>query len=118
MSGHRFVRPGQVAPDRPAPDACMECGRAEAGHRPAVTGQLEEQAAALGAALALWATRDDSRAQPEVSQAGHAAIDAIDAILAGLHLARQQLIGEIRDHQDAAMARADELLARYRDGAP
>lgn len=34
MSGHRFVRPGQVAPDRPAPDACMECGQPEAGHRP------------------------------------------------------------------------------------
>jgi len=24
-SEHRFVRPGQVAPDHPAPDRCMEC---------------------------------------------------------------------------------------------
>jgi hypothetical protein len=96
----------------------MECGRAEAGHRPAVTGQLEEQAAALGAALALWATRDDSKAQPEVTRASHAAVEAIDAMLAGLHRARQQLVGEIRQAQDAAMARADALLARYRDGAP
>jgi hypothetical protein len=30
--GHRFVRPGQVAPDRPAPDACMHCGEPFAAH--------------------------------------------------------------------------------------
>jgi hypothetical protein len=33
--GHTFIRPGQVAPDRPAPDRCMECGRPEADHRAA-----------------------------------------------------------------------------------
>lgn len=32
---HGFVRPGQVAPDRPAPDECVRCGWPEAGHRPA-----------------------------------------------------------------------------------
>jgi hypothetical protein len=31
-SNHQFVRPGQVAPDRPAPDRCMQCGRTEAEH--------------------------------------------------------------------------------------
>ena len=30
---HRFIRPGQVAPDRPAPGHCMRCGRPEADHR-------------------------------------------------------------------------------------
>jgi hypothetical protein len=29
---HRFIRPGQVAPDRLAPDHCMRCGRPEAEH--------------------------------------------------------------------------------------
>jgi hypothetical protein len=44
VSGHKFARPGQVAPDRPAPDACMECDRAEAGHRPAVTDEARQLA--------------------------------------------------------------------------
>jgi hypothetical protein len=39
VTGHRFVRPGRVAPDRPACDACMECGQPEAGHRPAGADQ-------------------------------------------------------------------------------
>lgn len=43
MSGHRFVRPGQVAQDRPPRDACMECGRPEAEHnlREAMEAVLE-----------------------------------------------------------------------------
>lgn len=32
VAGHVFIRPGQVAPDRPARDARMECGRPEAEH--------------------------------------------------------------------------------------
>jgi hypothetical protein len=39
-AAHSFVRPGQVAADRPAPDACMECGQPEAGH-PAPGGQCD-----------------------------------------------------------------------------
>lgn len=40
---HRFIRPGQVAPDRPAPDRCTECGRPEAEHplREALAAVLE-----------------------------------------------------------------------------
>jgi hypothetical protein len=30
---HRFIRPGQAAPGRPAPDHCTRCGRPEADHR-------------------------------------------------------------------------------------
>lgn len=29
---HPFVRPGQVAPDLPAPDNCVQCGKPEAAH--------------------------------------------------------------------------------------
>ena len=35
MSGHEFVRPGQVAPHLPPPDNCMACGQPEASHRSA-----------------------------------------------------------------------------------
>jgi hypothetical protein len=42
-------------------------------------------------------------------------VEAIDAMLAELHRTRQQLVTEIRQHQDAAMARADALLAQYQD---
>ena len=47
MSGHQFVRPGQVAPDRPAPDNCVVCGLPEAAHRSA------ELAARITAAAAV-----------------------------------------------------------------
>lgn len=39
-----FVRPGQVAPDRPAPDACMRCGRPEKDHH---AGPFETERQAL-----------------------------------------------------------------------
>ena len=29
---HPYVRPGQVTPDRPAPDQCMVCGEPGASH--------------------------------------------------------------------------------------
>jgi len=31
-ASHPFIRPGQVAPDHPAPDACMQCGEPFAEH--------------------------------------------------------------------------------------
>ncbi len=39
---HSYVKPGQVAPGQPAPDACMECGapRNANGHRAALTERL------------------------------------------------------------------------------
>jgi hypothetical protein len=48
VSGHSFVRPGQVAPDRPAPDACMQCAGPEAAHGPGVP-----------TACPPWCNRDD-----------------------------------------------------------
>jgi hypothetical protein len=32
VSDHEFVRPGQVRPDLPARDACMQCGQSEGVH--------------------------------------------------------------------------------------
>jgi hypothetical protein len=103
--------------DRTNPDGgpCLRCKGT--GTDPDPAARLDGHLGALGAALAVWATRDDSKAQPEVSTAGHTAVEAIDAMLAELHRVRSRLVGEIREHQDAGMARADALLARYRDGA-
>jgi len=46
------------------------------------------------------------------------AIDAIDTALAALHHIRAGWITEIRQADDQSAARADELLARMRDGPP
>jgi hypothetical protein len=91
-------------------------GCEETGITGDIPGDLDDHLGDLDAAMATWATRDDDKAQPEVTRAGHAAVEAIDAMLAELHRARQQLVAEVRQHQDAAMARLDELLARHQDG--
>jgi hypothetical protein len=55
---HRFIRPGQVAPDRPAPDACMQCGQPEAAHerRAGDPGQI--------AASSIWGVAFDEVMRP------------------------------------------------------
>ena len=68
----------------------------------------------LEAALALWASRDDTKAQPEVRHAANDAIDAVDTALRELHGIRGQLVGEIRASDDATAVRAADLLARVR----
>jgi hypothetical protein len=68
----------------------------------------------LGVALAQWAARDDTRADPHARRAANTAMDAIDAALAELYELRARLVTEIRASDDAADARADELLARHR----
>lgn len=78
------------------------------------TGRLDGHNGVLGVALAQWAARDDSKAQPEIRRAANSAMDAIDAMLAELHALRARLVGEIRASDDAAAARADELLGRAR----
>ena len=75
---------------------------------------LHDQIAILGVALARWAERDDTTAQPEVRQAANTAMDAIDAMLARLYAARSALVTEIRQSDDAAAARGDTLRARIR----
>jgi hypothetical protein len=81
------------------------------------TGRLDDHLGVLGVALAQWMARDDSRPQPEVRQAANTAMDSIDAMLAELHQLRARLAGEIRQSDDLAAERADQLLARLR-GVP
>jgi hypothetical protein len=75
------------------------------------TGRLGEHNGVLGVALAQWAARDDSRAQPAIRRAASTAMDAIDAMLGELYALRGRLVGEIRSSDAAAAARADALLA-------
>jgi hypothetical protein len=77
----------------------------------ALHGHLGE----LEAALALWAIRDDTKAQPGVRQAANNAVDAIDGALRELHGLRSQLVSEVRAADDATMARTEELLRRLRE---
>ena len=103
MTGHRFVRPGQVAADRPARDACMQCGRTEAQH---TVGGLGLDVRILARELAEWSHRDASTAPPEVREAANTAMRAIDRMLAELHELRSQLLSQMRQYDDATAARA------------
>jgi hypothetical protein len=67
---------------------------------------LQDQVGILGVALARWAGRDDTQAQPEVRQAADTPpVDAIDALLARLYAARSALVTQMRQSNDAAAAR-------------
>jgi hypothetical protein len=65
----------------------------------------------LDIALARWARRDDTKAEPAVRRAANDAMDAIDATLRELHAMRARLLDEMRASDDATAARADALLA-------
>jgi hypothetical protein len=80
----------------------------------ALRGHLGE----LETALALWATRDDAKAQPGVRRAANDAVDAVDAALRELHGLRSWLVPEIRAADDATKARTGELLRRLREEGP
>jgi hypothetical protein len=77
----------------------------------ALRGHLGE----LETALALWATRDDTKAQPDIRQAANDAVDAIDAALCEFYGIRSQLVSEVRASDDATMERASALLRRIRE---
>ena len=49
-------------------------------------------------------------------EAGCEAIKDIDQLIAQLHQVRAQLVSELRQNQDLAVARANELLDRLADG--
>ncbi len=76
--------------------------------------QLREHVDTLALALARWAYRDESKAQPEVRQAANVAVESIDAALWQLHRIRGRLVDQIRRSDDAAAARVDQLLAECR----
>jgi hypothetical protein len=79
-------------------------------------GRLENLSGVLGVALAYWADRADATDKGAARSAAITGCDAIDSMLAALHSARAQLLGEVRAHDDATAARVDALLAR-RGGA-
>jgi hypothetical protein len=76
--------------------------------------RLDGHLGVLGVALAQWAARDDSKAEPDIRRAANTAIDAADAMLGELHALRARLVTEIRESDDIAAARADALLDRCR----
>jgi hypothetical protein len=76
--------------------------------------RLDAMTGVIGVAVAQWAIRDDTKAQPEIRQAANTAVAAIDDMLTALHKARQQLVTEIRAADDANAARVDAMLAEYR----
>jgi hypothetical protein len=76
-----------------------------------VHAKLEDPMGVLAIALGQWQDRDDTKAQPEVRRAANTAMDAIDAMLAGLYQMRSRLVGEIRVSDDANGARVDAMLA-------
>jgi hypothetical protein len=71
---------------------------------------LDAQLAVLGIAAAQWATRDDSKPQPDIRRAASTAMAALDDMLITLHRLRGQLVTEIRKSDDASLVRADALL--------
>jgi hypothetical protein len=77
-----------------------------------MTGRLSEHADVLETALERWAARDGSKADACARQAANVAVDAIDGLLRELHQLRARLVGEIRESDDQAAVRVDELLAR------
>ncbi len=70
----------------------------------------------LGIWLAIWETRDDSKAQPEIRRHANDAVDAIDGMLAELTSVRSRLVTEIRASDDATAARVDAMLRDQRGG--
>ena len=87
-------------------------------HSPTISIRaLDAQLGVLGIALAQWAVRDDTKAQPEIRQAANVAVATVDDMLATLHRLRGQLVSEVRQSDDASAARADALLAKYREQA-
>jgi hypothetical protein len=76
---------------------------------------LREHVEALSGALAHWAYRDNSKAQPEVRQAANVAVESIDAALAELHRIRGRLASQMRQSDDAAMRRTEALLNKIRE---
>ena len=68
----------------------------------------------VGGHLAIYRAEPDAFARRCASDA----IDAIDTGLAALHSLRAELVSQVRRADDQAAARADELLARMRDGPP
>lgn len=76
----------------------------------AAAHRLVNLAGVLGIALGQWDARGDGQAARRRSASEAVAI--VDDMLAALHEVRGQLQAQMRAYDDAALARADELLRR------
>lgn len=76
--------------------------------------RIRDNAAALTLHLGQWAGREPDPPSPDARRAANEAVTDIDAMLADLYQVRQELLGEMRETDDAAAARVDALLARHR----
>lgn len=84
-----------------------------------VHARLYDPLGVLAIKLGQWEDRDDGKPQPEIRRAANDAMDEIDLMLRELHAMRARLIAEIRQSDDAAMARTGELLRQIqKDGGP
>jgi hypothetical protein len=85
-------------------------GPRDRGYDDAVSA-IRNHAEDLGAFLAIWQARDDTKPDAHARRAASGAVDAIDAAIRKLHKIRQKLVSEIRASADATAARVDALLA-------
>ena len=74
---------------------------------------LRDHVEDLAVALAIWVSRAEPDAQAR--RCANNAVDAIDSAIGHLHEVRRELLADIREADDRAAARADELLARLRE---
>jgi hypothetical protein len=83
--------------------------------RDSALSALRDHVEDLAVSLAIWETRDHTKAQPEVRRAANDAMDAIDAAVRELYGLRSGLVTEIRAADDVTGARVDELLRKCRE---
>jgi hypothetical protein len=84
------------------------------GASPDPMAVLHDEVGLLAVRLAQWSYRDTACDRAAAREAGGGAVDAIDVMLRELYRLREQLITEIRQSDDAAMARSAALLERIR----
>lgn len=101
-------------PQQQGSDAATVAHGADSGRDlDAALSVIHGSADSLGPWLAIWSARTEPDAHAR--RCASDAIDAIDAALGALHRVRARLVGEVRQADDRAADRADELLARLRD---
>lgn len=69
----------------------------------------------VAAFTAIWAMRDDSKADANARRAASDAMDAIDRMTRELYRLRERLVSDIRAADDASAARVDAMLAARRE---
>ena len=73
----------------------------------ALLSEIRDRVDDLGVSLGIWCNRSEPDA--------HARRAASDAAIGHLHKVRRELVADIREADDRAAARADELLTRLRE---